>query len=136
MLVHAACAHHNQPAFPAFILPETDDFRARGERIADKDGRMKQPLRITQIGHRMARNIGHGFAENNMKDQPAIERHILKANGLGDRTRAKQWIAPAIKRLIKACVAACQRARHAMHNHVTEGEVLKITPVHHIPVPH
>ena len=114
LLIDPARAHHHDAGFAAFVFAQANDLRAGRQSIARKNRRPEKAFAIAQIGQRMARDIGHGFAKDNMKHQPIFQRALGQPKLLRERRRRHQRIAPAIKGLIERAIAIAKRARRGM----------------------
>ena len=126
MLVHAACAHHDQPLLPLLffrrpITSESAPTPYRRQRRAHETALAHNPDWPRHCAKYPARFCRKQY-ETPASYQWRHNRRLELATG-----RCKTKYCGRHKALDKGYVAAFQRARHAMGDFVAQREILKIT---------
>ena len=125
-LVLAGRAHIDRAALLVGVLLDADHLGGRGQRVARIHRGEEAELGIAEIGNGVARDVGHGLADDDMEHEQIVDRRARIADLMRERVRRLHGEARAVQRGEQARIADRDRARGRMHDLLAELEVLEI----------
>ena len=125
MLIGPGGTHIDDAGLLVGVFLEPDDCGHCGQRIAGSHRHPKAPLGIAKVGHRIERDIRHGFAEHHMERRHIVQRSRRQSQGTGEFIRRRKSKAVAVQRRIQGDIARIHRARRGMTDFLAEAEIFK-----------
>ncbi len=127
-LVHPGGAHIDHTGFAVGVLFEADHFGLAAQGVAGPDRGQPAPLGITQIGHRIERDIRHGFAKDDVKSDQIIQRAGRQAAVFGELVGGIKRMPRGVEHMIKRPFAPRHGARHRVVQYFAQAVVFEKAP--------
>ena len=124
-LIEPARAHVDDAALFVRVFLEADHLRNRRQRVAGKDRLQEPAIGVAEIGDRIERDVGHGFAEHDMEGEQIVDWACGVADGASEGFRALGREACAVKRRIERRVAVAERARRRVADRLADAKILE-----------
>ena len=125
VLPAAGRAHEHDAGLAAGILLETDHLGHRVEGIAGIDRREHPEGGVAEIGDGVERDIRHGLAEHDVKDEEVVHGRTRIADRPREHVRRLHREAGAEQAIVERHVAHGDGARGRMLDDLADAEVFK-----------
>ena len=125
VLLDPAGAHPDRAGRARGALLEPDHLGDRVQAVARIEQRAEAAVGIAEVGDGVARDVGHGAAEHQVKGQQILERRPRQPGHAGERFRAVDREARAGQREIQRGVALGHRARRRVMDLLADPEILE-----------